>query len=135
MGRNRFVVPGITRLELSDGDWIEVKSRLTYGEQQRLAGGAFTGGRATADGLGTLDIDVERYAVLRLETWLTDWSFCDENGKAVKLSPAAIAALDPDSADEITAGLDAHIERLATEKNLIAPVTVTGAVAPKRRSR
>ena len=50
MGKNRFVTPDTARVELSDGDWIEIKERLTYGEQQRLAGGALTRMSGSGDG-------------------------------------------------------------------------------------
>jgi hypothetical protein len=116
MGKNRFVVPDTARVELSDGDWIEIKERLTYGEQQRLAGGALTRMSGTGDG-AAIDLDFERYNLLRMETWLVDWSFVGANGKPVKLSRAAIAALDPDTAAEIDAALTKHIEEIEAAKN------------------
>ena len=42
MAKFRFIKPDTTRLQLSEGDWIEVKKILTYGEQQRLSGAALT---------------------------------------------------------------------------------------------
>lgn len=116
MGKNRFVTPDTARVELSDGDWIEIKERLTYGEQQRLAGGALT--RMSGTGYGAaIDLDFERYNLLRMETWLVDWSFVGANGKPVKLSRAAIAALDPETAAEIDAALTKHIEEIEAAKN------------------
>jgi hypothetical protein len=38
-----FVEPDTVRKELSDGQWIEIKTRLTYGEQKRLETGARDG--------------------------------------------------------------------------------------------
>lgn len=116
MSRNRFVLPNTVRAELSDGDWVEIKERLTYGEQQRLAGGALTK-MSGAAGEASIDLDFERYNLLRMETWLVDWSFVGANGKPVKISRAAIAALDTDTAAEIDAALTAHIEELEAAKN------------------
>lgn len=93
------------RLELTEGDWVEVKERLSYGEQQRLTGKAV--GRAAADGV---TIDYAAYEIERLVTWLVDWSFRDEQDKPVLLSRDAIDALDPATADEISAAIAAHIE-------------------------
>jgi hypothetical protein len=117
MARSRFVLPNTIRLDLSEGDWIEVKERLTYGEQQRLAGGAM----ARATGMGSesvgVDLDFERYNLLRVTTWLVDWSFVDPKDKQVPVSREAVAALDPDTMVEIDAALTAHIEALEASKN------------------
>ena len=109
MGKNRFVAPETVRLELSEGDWIEVKARLTYGERARLSSSSFKAGHIGSD---AIDLDFEAYALARLETWLVDWSFLGANGKVVPVSRTAIRNLDPDTSDEIDAALTAHIEAL-----------------------
>lgn len=111
MGKQRFVSAETVKLDLSEGDWVEVKGRLTYGERQRLAASSFRTGHLGSD---AVDLDFEAYALTKLETWLVDWSFTDAKGKHVSVSRAAIRNLDPETADEITEALNAHIE--ATEK-------------------
>lgn len=117
MGRNRFIgdKPPV-RLELTDGDWIEVKERLTYGEEQRLASGAFDKVSKPGDNEAEFSMNMERYNILRLSIWLVDWSFIGPKGKPVRLSKEAIADLDPDTVTEIDAALTAHIERIEAEK-------------------
>jgi len=105
------------RKELSDGDWIEIKERLTYGEQQRLAGGALTRMTSTGNTDAGIDLDFERYNLLRMATWLVDWSFVDARDKPVRINQAAIAALDPDTAEEIDAAITEHLEALEDLKN------------------
>jgi len=124
MARNRFVVPNIVRVELSDGDWIEIKERLTYGEQKRLETGAM--GKMTASGATDpgISLDFERYNLQRLHTWLVAWSFVDEAGKRVKITLDSLSALDQESAQEIDDALTAHIEELEAAKN--AETTPTG---------
>src|SRR5690349_9037738 len=34
--RSRFVKPEVVRLQLSDGDWVEVKRRITAGEMRAI---------------------------------------------------------------------------------------------------
>ena len=112
MSKQRFVTPETVRLELSDGDWIEVKGRLTYGEQQHLSGSAL---KSASFGTSDLTIDYEAYALTRLETWLVEWGgpgFVDAKDKFVPVSRAAIRNLDPDKAAEIEAVLTVHIEAL-----------------------
>lgn len=123
MPRNRFIEPKTVRLEISDGDWIEVKERLSYGEQQRLASGAFDKVSKLGQNEAEFSMDMERYNVLRLQTWIVDWSFVDARGKQVRVTPQAIAALDPDTVAEIDAALTAHIESLEAQKN--APETTS----------
>jgi hypothetical protein len=118
VGRNRFVSAETTRLELSDSDWVEVKSRLSYGEQQRLAEAAF-GDVSMADAQsGNLHIKYTNaeFNLTRLATWLVDWSFVDAKGKTVKISRATIAALDPETVAEIDSALTAHLERQSEKK-------------------
>ena len=113
--RNRFVSPDTKRLDLSDGDWCEVKEQLTYKEQQQLSGAMLRSIKG-AEGDQEMGIDFGRYAVLRLKTWLVDWSFRDANDKPVPVSPAAIENLDPDAAAEIGEAIDKHIaERQASK--------------------
>jgi hypothetical protein len=109
VSKQRFVTPETVRLELSDGDWIEVKGRLTYGEQQHLSGSAL---KSASFGTSDLTIDYEAYAITRLETWLVDWSFVGAKGQQVPVSLSAISNLDPATAAEIDAALTAHIEAL-----------------------
>lgn len=107
--KSRFVTPATVRLDLSDGDWIEIKERLTYAEERTMANSALVG----LNGGGGFQVDFARAALLRMETWLTDWSFADEDGKSVPLTASAIRNLDPDSANEIIAALDTYQEARA----------------------
>ena len=127
MPRNRFVEPETVRLELTDGDWIEVKKELTYGEEQRLAGAAMSvksqlDGDKQVSGDIQLDMENERFAVLRFYLWLVDWSFINKALKPVKLTKAAIANLQHETADEIDQVLTRHIARVEEErKNVPSP--------------
>ena len=120
MGRNRFVSNEIVRLELSDDDWIEVKKRLSYAEQQRLATGAFSR-MGMADKEIELKMDSETFNCQRLLIWIVDWSFANAKGKQVPVTLDAIKQLDPDTAAEIDDALAVHIEAVAAEKNALKP--------------
>lgn len=109
MPRLRFVTPNTVRLDLTEGDWIEVKEQLTYAEQQRLSG-AMLRTVKTAAGDNEMGVDFARYAVLRLQMYLTDWSFKGEDDKPVPLSPASIENLSQDAADEINGAIDRYLQ-------------------------
>ena len=124
MSRNRFVRPETVRLELSDGDWIDAKKALTYGESKRLESvmmpKSIKAGQLEklANGKGKaedfeIELDFTKLSVDQMLTWLVDWSFTNEAGKREPITRDAILALDPESAAEIEAALDRHIEKKA----------------------
>ena len=113
--RPRFASGAAVKLGLSDGDWVLVRQELSYGQQRRLASAGLSGvPQALAEqGQGeALSIDLAAYALERLVAWVMDWSFRDADGDRVTVSREAIEALHPDTAAEINAALDAHIEAL-----------------------
>ena len=118
-----FVDPNTVRLDLSDGEWIEVKEELTYGEQQRLSNAAMTRFQDASAATPRIELDFERYQVIRLKTWLVDWSAKGKDGKSIKITDESIRAMHPDMAAEIDAALTAHIEALEAAKNAPTPPT------------
>jgi len=118
-----FVEPNTVRLELSDGEWVEVKEELTYGEQQRLSNAAMTRFQDASAPTPRIELDFERYQIIRLKTWLTDWSAKGHDGKSIKITDESIRALRSDMAAEIDAALTAHIESLEAAKNAPTPPT------------
>lgn len=110
--RRRFVRVETTRLDLSDGDWIEVKNELAYGERLALNNAAMIGQR---DGMAI--VDYGRFHLKRLELYLVDWNLADEHGKNMPLQPDTIESLDEESAAEINRALDAHIAKMWAEQN------------------
>ena len=126
---DRFASGATARLDLSDGDWVLVRAELTYGQQRRLAASGLTGIDASATAGERLKVDLAAYDLERLCTWVMDWSFRDADGDRVTVSREAIEALHPDTAGEINAALDAHIEALEAKK---APPAKTAAPGPNR---
>ena len=118
-----FVEPNTVRLELSDGEWVEVKEELTYGEQQRLSNAAMTRFQDASAPTPRIELDFERYQIIRLKTWLTDWSAKGRDGKSIKITDESIRALRSDMAAEIDQALTAHIEALEAAKNAPTPPT------------
>lgn len=112
--RNRFVSTNVTRLPLSDGDWIEVKERLTYAEQEQLNASSMKPVFVTEGG-SRLELSLEVFNINRIAAWVVDWSFVGPNDKALPVTRAYIEALDPDTAAEITTALDAHVTALAAQ--------------------
>lgn len=110
--RNRFRKPGIERLLLSDGDWVEVKRRLSVGEE-RAAFQAIVG-QINQD--GWRKPNVELVGIAEMFAYLVDWSFTGDDDKPVKLTIDAIQNLDPDDYKELEDALDAHKKRMEAER-------------------
>jgi hypothetical protein len=115
----RFASGAAVKLPLSDGDWVLVRAELSYGQQRRLAMAGVTGmppALAGAAGEGRLSVDWAAFEIERLVTWVMDWSFRDGDGDRVVVSREAIESLHPETAQEIAAALDAHVEALEAKK-------------------
>lgn len=128
MSRNRFVDPGVTKIDLSDGDWIEVRDDLTWGAKQKLASAGLGGMQGFDSGdLATvkMDIDFAAFEIERVVAWVVDWSFRDANDKPVQVSRAAVERLDEETANEIRAALDVHVKAIEEKKG--SPRTTTAA--------
>jgi hypothetical protein len=107
MSRNRFVVPEVVRINLSDEEWIEIKKELNAGEERRhfnLATIPFV-----VNGQVVERVDWSQYEILRVHLWLVKWHIHDEKGEVPLLSLDAIRALDVPTFEEINQHIVAHI--------------------------
>lgn len=112
MGRNRFVQPEIVRLELSDGDWVDVKKRLTVGEE-RAAFQAIVG--EVNQATGWRRPNVEMVGIAEMVAYIVRWSFRDAQDLPVPVSVSAIKQLDSISFSEIEKALEVHVAAVEAE--------------------
>ena len=110
MARNRFVKPKTVRIDLSEGDWIEVKRELNAGEHRRVFGRLVKEMRAGDKAL----LDPEQVGLTKLVEYIVDWSF-EQDGKPVPVSEASINALDAETYAELVKAVDAHEEAVDAE--------------------
>lgn len=127
MGRCRFVQPEVTRIHLSDGDWIGVKRRLSVGEE-RAAFQAIVGEINPSSGWRRPN--VEMLGIAEMAAYIVEWSFRDAQDRPVLVSVDAIKQLDTATFRELEAALEKHasdIER-AVEKEKNAPAGGSGPI-------
>lgn len=74
MGRVRVILPSTERVDLSDGDWLELKQEISYGESLELSNAT-----RLADG----SLDLRDYYLTRAALWIVDWSFVDGLGNPI----------------------------------------------------
>jgi hypothetical protein len=110
--------PETTRLDLTQGDWLLVKKRLTAGESRHVFGRMVKSMTAGEQG-GTrtkVDIDPEQVGRSQAVEYLLDWgTFTDPNGKPLVIRDKSadeigriLDALPQEDYAEIIAAIQAH---------------------------
>lgn len=117
----RFVSPETVRIELKDGQWIEVKKTLTAGEEKAYRSAGFRRvSQRQDDNTNEVDIDWTAMAFARVEAYLVDWSAKRDDGKDVPVSKAAIRNLDAESFQEIDEAIVKHIDEADDAKKAMS---------------
>ncbi len=104
--RNRFTSAESTRLDLSDGDHLIVKHRMSHGDREEMF--------ARMSPRGVIERTATRNALVL--AYLLGWSFVDAQGEPVAYSLtmpaddrlAAIRNLSPEDFDEVYEAIDKH---------------------------
>src|SRR5262245_19463421 len=128
----RMFKPETTRLDLSDGDFLIVKKRLTAGEQRKIFARMVS---KLVPGEKT-EVDPMQAGIAKIVEYLLDWSIVDADNKPVDIRnqppefvAAALNALDGESYAEIRIAIDQHEERVAAETLDLKKMKVTASVA------
>ena len=113
MGKTiRFVQPQVMRLDLSDGDWLDVRRELTVGEQRQAMARAVKSMRAD----GRIEPDLANVGKAEIGAYIVDWSFTDANDKRVPYSETALDNLTTPAYNEIEIAVRAHIAAIEAER-------------------
>ncbi len=130
MGKSRFVKAETVRLDLTEGDWIEIKRQLRNYDRDRLRGAMIATISQDAEGDQEWTPDFARGNEMKALAWVVDWSLCDDKGKQVDFGRDAWRNLDPNTADEISEALDEYTKRLDTEAKTDPTATDSTASSP-----
>ena len=125
MGRCRFVQPDSVRIDLSDGDWIEVKTELNAGEERRI----FSGLVKRMDASGKTELDPSHVGKTKLLEYIVAWSFVDANGKSVKFDESALDNLNTDTYAELVKAVNQHEERSDAAREEKKTAQATGSTS------
>ena len=113
MGRDWFVKPETTKIELEDKEWICVKNELNYGEQANLIREAQVkigpGGPEAPNPMNTAIPGVLAYVV--------EWSV-EVDGKRQEISADVLKAMPFNYVLEIGAAINGHILKMVEEKKV-----------------
>jgi hypothetical protein len=119
MARQWFVVPDSVRITLpdSDGEWIEVRKRLTKGERDRMMASQMSEVRQD----GRTSPNWEMLGKAEALAYLIDWSL-RMDGKKVDITSseaaklAAINGMDQDAFKIISDAVAAHVAAMEVER-------------------
>ena len=112
----------MVRLDISDGDWVEVKSKLNVGERKKMFAESITkmGGKIGED--AEYDLDAVKMSFAKVAAYLVDWSLAEEDVKGevtpVEISMESIQSLEEESFDEIEEVIDKYIKGTEKEKKV-----------------
>ena len=123
LAMSRIVVPGTTRLALSNGDFLIVKQRLNAGETMDLFERAAPDVDLTAGAAALAKLPPARVGMAIITAYLLDWSVTDLDGAVIPIrgasaedKTAALRLLDFDSMIEIMNVISAHDAAMREEK-------------------
>lgn len=137
-------LPESTRLELTQGDWLLVKTRLTAGESRRVFARmvkTMTTGEKVGD-RARVELETEQVGRSQAVEYLLDWgTFLDAAGKPLVIrgkTPEEIGAILDDLPQEdyaeILAAIQQHDKAISEkdelEKNTRAAERVSSATSP-----
>lgn len=115
---SRFVRPETKTIQISHGDWLLVKKRLSAGEQRAIFARLYLAG---AD--GALRVNPLQSGLAQILAYLLDWSLTDDNGQQVVIRDKSaddiahiVDGLDPESFTEIREAIQRHEETMADER-------------------
>ncbi len=122
--RNRIVRPETVRLDISDGDWIEIKRELNAGESKDLFADV---GEIEGD---DIKIDPLKMSFAMVQHYVVGWSLEQEMGDkdeggdpvvgSIPLNEESIRALDQGTFNEISTAIANHVNRLDEEKKVLS---------------
>jgi hypothetical protein len=134
MGRCRVVQPDVVRVQISDGDYLDVKKTLNAGEYRDLiagmAGVSHFGEKAT--------VDMKKVGITKVLQYLVGWSLVGVDNKPLpydidlpeEARVSALRSLDRETFSEIVEAIDAHESKTETErKNVPAGAKESPAIS------
>ena len=107
-----FVSPEVERFELPCGAWIDVKKELSLAENGRIQTAGIDRMRAGGDEDTDFGVNLGNVNIVKIDTWVVDWSLTDDNDKTQKKTTQAIQNLRQDVAGEILETIEKYQEQL-----------------------
>lgn len=124
-----FVKPSTVRLELGDGEWVDIRKELNKGELDKMRTGHLKNLRPMDDG-NEITVDFGTFATRRAMAYIVNWSATKATATEGQREPVpftldTLRALDEVSFNAIDAALTRYVEAQEAEKK--TPTVPSGA--------
>lgn len=90
-----------THVELSDGDWVNIKNKLNSGEAGELYDATYRSNVGSGDRSTTREMKMSVFNNTRILLYVLEWSFIDDEKKPLAVSIETIRALDTETTEEL----------------------------------
>lgn len=132
MGHSRVAQPETKKLEISDGDWLLVKRRLSNGERREARQRMY---RQIGD---EAQVDPTLITISMTAAYLVDWSLIDPQGSQIPILGKSFGdimtildSLEDGEFDEISDAVDAHAIAMRAERDAQKKI-LSGAAADSK---
>jgi hypothetical protein len=110
MPRPRVISPenrNLKHVELDEGDWIKLKTKLEYGEASDLYDATYRSNVGTGERNTQRVMNMGRFNIDRILLYMHSWSFMDDKNQPVPVSADSIRRLDTETTDQIHDAINA----------------------------
>lgn len=90
----------IDRIDLGDGDWVEIKHKMSYGNRQALVA-HYMKLKGAINKQVEYSVDLESGNIMLLVLNIVAWSLLDKKGKPLPVTKETISWLDNDTGNKI----------------------------------
>lgn len=128
MPRPRIISPEnrvTKRVDLDDGDWVVLKTKLDYGESSDLYDATYRSNVGTGDRATQRVLQMGRFNIDRILVYVMSWSFIDDKNQPIPVSADSIRRLDTETTMAIHDAInviEAENERTESEAKKSQPV-------------
>jgi len=94
----------IERFTLNKDAWVDLKRKMSYGDQQKLSGSMIK--LIGSEIKPTFETDLSNAGILTLRLNIKAWNLAGSDGKIMPITEATIAKLEPSIAERIKREID-----------------------------
>ena len=87
----------LDRIDLGDGEWVDIAKRMSYGMQQKL----FAHYVKLGKDMKAIDVDIESGNLTLLLVNIKAWNLKGKDGKVAPITKEVVARLDPVIANKV----------------------------------
>ena len=97
---SHFVTEETDRIELDEESWVEIKRKMSYGDQQRLVA-SFMHLQDKIKKEPEVEVDLQKGNITLMLINIKKWNLCDADGKPAPINEKNLKSLTIETAEKI----------------------------------